>query len=223
MKTLYEILEVSESASKEIIEKAYKVLAKKYHPDLQTPENKDLAEKKMKEINEAYDILNDEQKRKKYDEELTRKREIENQENATNVEKTGKTVNPTYTQNVEYNKVNDMQQRRYQERLRKDEQRMRKQMQANLEKEYEEAYYSYLRSLGYKIKERWTWKKTKQLFMTLAILAVMVIVLWFIPPTHNMLVNFYESNPIIKVLVDIIINIVKAILGAIKSIFIGEN
>ena len=35
MKTLYEILEVSETASDEIIEKAYKVLAKKYHPDLQ--------------------------------------------------------------------------------------------------------------------------------------------------------------------------------------------
>lgn len=33
--TLYEVLEVSENASKEIIEKAYKVLAKKYHPDLQ--------------------------------------------------------------------------------------------------------------------------------------------------------------------------------------------
>ena len=35
MITLYEILEVSENASIEVIEKAYKVLAKKYHPDLQ--------------------------------------------------------------------------------------------------------------------------------------------------------------------------------------------
>ena len=34
-KTLYEILEVSEKASQEVIEKAYKVLVKKYHPDLQ--------------------------------------------------------------------------------------------------------------------------------------------------------------------------------------------
>lgn len=45
MKTLYEILEVSETASKEIIEKAYKVLAKKYHPDLQPQEQKENAEK----------------------------------------------------------------------------------------------------------------------------------------------------------------------------------
>ena len=47
-KTLYEVLEVSENASAEIIEKAYKVLAKKYHPDLQSPGDKQNAENKMK-------------------------------------------------------------------------------------------------------------------------------------------------------------------------------
>ncbi len=51
METLYDILEVSRKASKEVIEKAYKTLAKKYHPDLQTAENKEYAEKRMKEIN----------------------------------------------------------------------------------------------------------------------------------------------------------------------------
>ena len=40
VETLYDILEVSRKASKEVIEKAYKTLAKKYHPDLQTAENK---------------------------------------------------------------------------------------------------------------------------------------------------------------------------------------
>lgn len=64
MKTLYEILEVSETASREIIEKAYKVLAKKYHPDLQTENDKLIAEEMMKKINEAYDILSDDEKRK---------------------------------------------------------------------------------------------------------------------------------------------------------------
>ena len=39
MKNYYEILEVSQNASPEVIEKAYKALVKKYHPDLQTKEN----------------------------------------------------------------------------------------------------------------------------------------------------------------------------------------
>lgn len=77
MNTLYEILEVSENASNEVIEKAYKVLAKKYHPDLQLPENKAKAEEKMKKINEAYEILIDETKRKQYDETLLESRKQE--------------------------------------------------------------------------------------------------------------------------------------------------
>lgn len=79
-KTLYDILEVSEKASKEVIEKAYRVLAKKYHPDLQIDENKIKAESKMKEINEAYNVLSDELSRKKYDEKLASDREREKQE-----------------------------------------------------------------------------------------------------------------------------------------------
>ena len=70
MKTLYEILEVSENASKEVIEKAYRVLAKKYHPDLQPEEQKQKAEETIKKINEAYAILSNEEKRKEYDETL---------------------------------------------------------------------------------------------------------------------------------------------------------
>ena len=68
METLYDILEVSKKASKEIIEKAYKTLAKKYHPDLQNSDNeKKIAEERMKAINEAYSVLSDEQKRAEYD------------------------------------------------------------------------------------------------------------------------------------------------------------
>ena len=60
MKNYYEILQVSHNASKEVIEKAYKVLAKKYHPDLQTSYTaKTYAEQRLKEINEAYNVLSD--------------------------------------------------------------------------------------------------------------------------------------------------------------------
>ena len=70
MKNYYEILEVDKNASKEIIEKAYKVLAKKYHPDLQHQDKKGEYEKKLKLINEAYETLSDKNKKILYDKQL---------------------------------------------------------------------------------------------------------------------------------------------------------
>lgn len=61
----YDILGVDKSASQADIKKAYRALAKKYHPDV-NPDDKE-AEKKFKEITEAYAVLSDEQKRKQYD------------------------------------------------------------------------------------------------------------------------------------------------------------
>lgn len=66
MKKYYEILGIAENASEEEIKKAYRKLARKYHPDV-NPGNKE-AEEKFKEINEAYNVLSDETKRKTYDE-----------------------------------------------------------------------------------------------------------------------------------------------------------
>ena len=62
----YDILEVNKNASPEIIEKAYKTLVKKYHPDLQENNLKNNYEEKIKKINEAYEILSNPEKRKNY-------------------------------------------------------------------------------------------------------------------------------------------------------------
>ncbi|AXX92618.1 DnaJ family protein [Malaciobacter molluscorum LMG 25693] len=63
-KSLYETLEVSEHATKDEIKKAYRKLARKYHPDV----NKDpKAEDKFKEINAAYEVLSDPEKKQQYD------------------------------------------------------------------------------------------------------------------------------------------------------------
>lgn len=65
MKNLYEILEVNENATQEEIKKSYRKLAKKYHPDINSGDPE--AENKFKEINGAYEVLGDKEKRKKYD------------------------------------------------------------------------------------------------------------------------------------------------------------
>ena len=70
MKKYYEILEVNPKASIEVIEKAYKVLVKKYHPDAYEGEGKIYAEQRLRDINEAYKILSDEFLREQYDAEL---------------------------------------------------------------------------------------------------------------------------------------------------------
>ena len=62
----YEVLGVSKNASDDEIKKAYRQLAKKYHPDL-NKDNKEEAEAKFKEASEAYAVLSDKQKRANYD------------------------------------------------------------------------------------------------------------------------------------------------------------
>lgn len=63
-KSLYDTLEINENASSDEIKKAYRRLARKYHPDI----NKDVgAEEKFKEINAAYEVLSDENKKAQYD------------------------------------------------------------------------------------------------------------------------------------------------------------
>ena len=61
----YEVLGIGKQADEKEIKKAYRKLAKKYHPDM-NPDDK-AAEQKFKEVTEAYNVLSDPEKKKLYD------------------------------------------------------------------------------------------------------------------------------------------------------------
>lgn len=206
--TFYEVLEVSENASDEVIEKAYKVLAKKYHPDLQNESNRKNAENKMKKINEAYDVLGNKEKRKEYDNYLKQEREKEEQEKYNQL---------NYENKYDSANAEELQEQRlkYQEKLQKEEMKQRQKMQKHLNKEYENAYYNYLKNMGYKAKHKITKESIRDFFIVLGIMILIIAILWFIPPTHDWMVSFYEQNPILKTLIDIIVAIIVGIFTGI--------
>lgn len=213
MNNYYEILEVSKNASKEIIEKAYKVLAKKYHPDLQQDENKkQIAEQKMKLINEAYEVLSDDEKRKNYD------LELEEQVITIERQRYEKEQNDRNNKQVYYEEEPELTKKELKKQIKQE-----KRAQREYREEQERIYRNYMRSLGYKVKERWTWNRFVRTLKIIGIIIVVLLIIWIFPPTHKLLVQTYEENPLIKSIVDILANIIKGLANGIwsfiKSIF----
>lgn len=96
-KTYYEILGISVTATQEEIKSAFRKLVKKYHPDANP--NQDTT-KEMQEITEAYEILSNLEKRKKYDNELKRKgiyyKKENRPQNTSDFSKADSKTNPNY-------------------------------------------------------------------------------------------------------------------------------
>lgn len=80
MKNYYQILQVDKDADLEVIHRIFKYHIKKNHPDLFQGNEKIQAEKRVKELNEAFDIISDSEKRKEYDEQLENDQSLEKEQ-----------------------------------------------------------------------------------------------------------------------------------------------
>ncbi len=188
MKNYYEILEVDKNASEEVIEKAYKTLAKKYHPDLQ---NNSDCQDKMRQINEAYEILSNDFKRREYDEKIKRQ--------SVSIE--------------EYNRIIQENNRLKKDLKRVVNQRETSQNQGRLEEmSIMQRYYEQIKKATKQPQMRYERKKTKislekikKIVIYIAILIGIGLVLAIVPFTRKFFINLYNNNVIIKLLVDTIV------------------
>ena len=182
MKDYYGILEVNEKASQEIIEKAYKTLVKKYHPDLYSSVQKRDAEKKLKDINEAYNILSDSFLRSQYDIELQRER---------NNIKTN-----TYNGNVQKKKKNDSRKGAKNKKQSKTEYVRKK---SNVGTIF--GIVDLIKEIWSNTPKRIEKRKMNQtdwlaIGLTIIVLLIIGVILWFIPFTNGWMRQLLFENPI---------------------------
>lgn len=220
MKNYYEILEINEKASQEIIEKVYKVLVKKYHPDLQeTAEAKAKCEEKIKEINEAYDILSNSEKRAEYDAKLEQEKKEKEfkaqastntrpQNNYNNVQQTYTRPNTSTQPNYASDPMYETIQRQAQEQAEKQyrERQYQQDYQNAINQAYHDAYIQDLKNRGYKIRYKKDYLRSLiALLITIGILAL----IFQLPFVKKYFTDLYNNNSAFKGFIDFFGNIFK--------------
>ena len=191
MITYYEILEVSRMASKEVITKAYKVLVRKYHPDLEQDKGKkEEAKEKMVRINEAYETLSDDEKRKKYDDTIAileekeriqkekKKQQGKTQNVNTNVDNVNSNNNISINNIDNANNLND--DTKLQEEMQRAEEEIQMHKQNIVNKMYED-YYNTLRRMGYKVVTVRPLKERIKAYVIAGIVILLLILIYNIP------------------------------------------
>ena len=209
MKNYYEILEVDKKASPEVIEKAYKTLVKKYHPDLQNENNHSKYEAKMKEINEAYSILSDDLKKSNYDEQL--------QQSDISVEKYNKVVQENQNlraqlENINqqiYNQQNTINSTTDNNTINDNViSKMSKLMYNNIKQAraqaYNDAYLQDMKNRGYKIEYKHDLKYYLKFAGCIIGIILIFIVIYQIPIIKKLFKRLYEENIVIQTFVNII-------------------
>lgn len=192
----YDILQVNKNASIEIIEKAYKTLVKKYHPDLQEGNLKEKYEEKIKKINEAYEVLSDSEKRKSYDLTLSHQNIISEEE-----------YNKLYSEYI--NMKNELNYLKNNSNFSQgaNTEHFTDSVNDAINKAYYDAYIQDLKNRGYKIRYKKTKKDYLAILITFVIIVFLAFVLWHIPFVRKYLVGLYEENSALKFLVDSFLNL----------------
>ena len=220
-KNYYEILQINQNASSEIIEKAYKTLAKKYHPDLQEESKKSESEEILKEINEAYEVLSDPIKRKNYDMTLTNssiseeklnqlynenqilKKELHNlQENTKKASFQGNSntnTQHTIKNNNQYNNIytpnsqnNTTNNAFFEEELQRARQ-----------KAYHDAYIQDLENRGYKIRYKKTFKEQLKNILALCVAITFFFLILQLPFVKSFFYDLTKDNMFLRSLIDL--------------------
>ena len=197
MKNYYEILEVNKKASKEVIEKAYKVLVKKYHPDLYTGNSKKYAENKIKEINEAYSVLTDEFMKEQYDAELEKQEQEDlykryNQKQNENIKNKNDNAKST-------NKINNKkshEQKNNKEEVDDFNERMKKHKVGSFGGIVELCKELYKNKPKRDEMKEITKKDVIALILTVIVVILIGVALWYIPFTNGWMRELLFENPL---------------------------
>ena len=204
MKNYYEILEVDKNASQEVIEKAYRALAKKYHPDLQQGSKQAEYAEKMKIINEAYDVLSDNFKRQQYNQKL-HDDQLQNQ--TISREEQERIMQENYALKQQLNRMGNNKQQQVDEGTIINMSRvLEQQIRAARRQAYHDAYIQDMKSRGYKIRYKHDLKYYLKLLILIASTILIVFVICQIPFVKNFLTNLYEENVVFRAIVDIFKN-----------------
>lgn len=202
-KNYYEILEIDKNASKEIIDKAYKTLAKKYHPDLQDNEMQKIYEEKMKEINEAYGVLSDTNKKIAYDEQL-KSTEISDERYQKMIQENK--ILKRQLEDIKRYENNNVNQYADDSTIMRMNKVLNQEINKARQQAYQDAYIQDLKDRGYRIKYKHDLKYYFKLIVVLAITVLICFLLYQIPAIKNFCINVYEENIIVKFIVDVIRN-----------------
>ena len=151
----YDLLEISKKASPEVIEKAYKALVKKYHPDLYEGDKFE-AEKILKKINEAYEVLSNSEKRAAYDstlhdDSISKEDYDKLQQELYNLKQSQSQVNNRNQQSTSYNQQTNVQSTNFQKST------------DNIKQQPNPSTYQSLKDLAYKKQSELEQERQRQL------------------------------------------------------------